>query len=144
MDYLGFVARMTSRIPDRSQIMGNVASGGLGQGPNKAGSHERWKITLRKGEPVVFTVDESPQKDIALGKLVKLRSAFKKDGTVAAGNASSLNDGAAAVVVVSGARILTTLIYALKYRGFKRGVASLLGWRGCCGHGSNNSISKEG
>ncbi len=35
MDYLGFVARVTSRIHDRSQIMGNVDSGGLGQAPAK-------------------------------------------------------------------------------------------------------------
>ena len=35
MDYLGFVAWVTSRIPDRSQVMGNVVSGGLGQAPTK-------------------------------------------------------------------------------------------------------------
>ncbi len=102
------------------------------------------EIPQRKGEPVLFAVDESPREDTALEKLAKLRPAFKKDGTVTAGNASNLNDGTAAVVAASGARISTILIYALKHRGFKKGVASLLGWRGCCGHGSRNGINKEG
>ena len=59
------------------------------------------EIPQRKGEPMLFAVDEGPRKDTALEKLAKLRPAFKKDGTVTAGNASSLNDGAAAVVVAS-------------------------------------------
>lgn len=59
------------------------------------------EIPQRKGEPMLFTVDEGPREDTALEKLAKLRPAFKKDGTVTAGNASSLNDGAAAVVVAS-------------------------------------------
>jgi acetyl-CoA C-acetyltransferase len=46
-------------------------------------------------------VDEGPRKDTTLEKLAKLRPVFKKDGTVTAGNASTLNDGAAAVVVAS-------------------------------------------
>ncbi len=83
------------------------------------------EIPQRKGDPVVFTVDESPQEDTALEKLAKLRPAFKMSGTVTVGNASSLNDGAAAVVVASEARMLTTLAYALKHRGLKKGVASL-------------------
>jgi len=59
------------------------------------------EIPQRKGEPLLFAVDEGPREDTALEKLAKLRPAFKKDGTVTAGNASSLNDGAAAVVVAS-------------------------------------------
>jgi len=59
------------------------------------------EIPQRKGEPLVFEVDEGPRKDTALEKLAKLRPVFKKDGTVTAGNASTLNDGAAAVVVAS-------------------------------------------
>jgi acetyl-CoA C-acetyltransferase len=59
------------------------------------------EIPQRKGEPMLFAVDEGPREDTALEKLAKLRPAFKKDGTVTAGNASSLNDGAAAVVVGS-------------------------------------------
>jgi acetyl-CoA C-acetyltransferase len=59
------------------------------------------EIPQRKGDPVIFTVDEGPRKDTTLEKLAKLKPVFKKDGTVTAGNASSLNDGAAAVVVAS-------------------------------------------
>ena len=189
------------------------------------------EIPQRKGEPMLFAMDEGPREDTALEKLAKLRPAFKKDGTVTAGNASSLNDGAAAVVVASedavkekklkpmarilgsttnpvepsmamyapkgaierllanvgwkiedvdlfeineafssqlvvlikelgldrekvnvhggavalghpigatGARILTTLIYALKHRGFKKGVASL-----CLGGGDAVAMAVE-
>ena len=189
------------------------------------------EIPQRKGEPMLFAVDEGPREDTALEKLAKLRPAFKKDGTVTAGNASSLNDGAAAVVVASedavkekklqpmarilgsttnavepsmvmyapkeaierllanvgwkiedvdlfeineafssqlvvlikelgldrekvnvhggavalghpigatGARILTTLIYALKHRGFKKGVAAL-----CLGGGDAVAMAVE-
>lgn len=59
------------------------------------------EIPQRKGEPVVFDIDEGPRKDTALEKLAKLKPVFKKDGTVTAGNASTLNDGGAAVVVAS-------------------------------------------
>jgi len=59
------------------------------------------EIPQRKGDPIIFAVDEGPREDTALEKLAKLRPVFKKDGTVTAGNASSLNDGAAAVVVAS-------------------------------------------
>jgi len=59
------------------------------------------EVPQRKGDPVIFEIDEGPRKDATLEKLTKLRPVFKKDGTVTAGNASSLNDGAAAVVVAS-------------------------------------------
>jgi acetyl-CoA C-acetyltransferase len=59
------------------------------------------EVPQRKGDPVVFAVDEGPRKDATLEKLAKLRPAFTKEGTVTAGNASSLNDGGAAVVVAS-------------------------------------------
>jgi acetyl-CoA C-acetyltransferase len=58
-------------------------------------------VPQRKGDPVIFAVDEGPRKDTTLERLAKLRPAFKKDGTVTAGNASSLNDGGAAVVIAS-------------------------------------------
>jgi acetyl-CoA C-acetyltransferase len=58
-------------------------------------------VPQKKGDPVVFSVDEGPRKDTTLEKLAKLRPVFKKDGTVTAGNASTLNDGGAAVVVAS-------------------------------------------
>ena len=60
------------------------------------------EIPQRKGDPVIFKKDECPRGDISLDKLAKLRPAFEKDGTVTAGNAPGLNDGSAAVVVVSG------------------------------------------
>ncbi len=59
------------------------------------------EIPQKKAEPLVFAVDEGPRKDTSLEKLAKLRPFFKPDGTVTAGNASTLNDGAAAVVVAS-------------------------------------------
>ncbi|HMV99892.1 MAG TPA: acetyl-CoA C-acetyltransferase [Acidobacteriota bacterium] len=58
-------------------------------------------IQQKKGDPIVFSTDEGPRADTTASSLVKLRPAFKKDGTVTAGNASSINDGAAAVVVTS-------------------------------------------
>lgn len=59
------------------------------------------EIPQRKGESVVFNVDEHPRKDTTIEKLGKLRPAFKKDGTVTAGNSSGINDGAAALVLTS-------------------------------------------
>jgi len=58
-------------------------------------------IPQRKGDPVVISKDEGPRAGVTSESLGKLRPAFKKDGTVTAGNASSLNDGAAAVMVCS-------------------------------------------
>jgi len=59
------------------------------------------EIPQKKGDPVIFDTDEGPRQDATVDRLAKLRPAFKKDGTVTAGNASSLNDGGAAVVVAS-------------------------------------------
>jgi acetyl-CoA C-acetyltransferase len=58
----------------------------------------------KSGEPVIFDKDESPREDTTIEILRSLKPAFKKDGTVTAGNAPGVNDGAAAVVVTSGAR----------------------------------------
>jgi len=57
-------------------------------------------VKTRRGETIVDT-DEHPRRDISLETLAKLKPAFRKEGTVTAGNASGLNDGAAAVVVMS-------------------------------------------
>jgi len=62
------------------------------------------KIAARAGETIVDT-DEHPRADTSLEKLAKMRPAFQKDGTVTAGNASGVNDGAAALVLVSGERL---------------------------------------
>lgn len=58
-------------------------------------------IPQRKGDPVVFDTDEFPKFGSSIEKVAKLRPAFKKDGTVTAANASGINDGAAAFVVMS-------------------------------------------
>lgn len=58
-------------------------------------------IPQKKGDPVVFQRDEHPRFGTTVETLAKLRPAFKKDGTVTAGNASGINDGAAAVVVTT-------------------------------------------
>jgi acetyl-CoA C-acetyltransferase len=61
-------------------------------------------IPQRKGEPIVVKDDEAPRKDTSLEKLAKLSSAFDKRGTITAGNAPGVNDGAAALVLMSDER----------------------------------------
>jgi acetyl-CoA C-acetyltransferase len=58
-------------------------------------------IPQRKGDPVIFDTDEGPREDSSIESLAKLRPAFRQSGTVTAGNASTINDGAAACVVTS-------------------------------------------
>lgn len=58
-------------------------------------------IPQRKGDPVIVTTDERPRRDTSLEALGRLRPAFRKDGTVTAGNSSGLNDGAAALLLMS-------------------------------------------
>jgi len=81
------------------------------------------EIQTKKGTKIVDT-DEHPRPDISLEALAKLKPAFKKDGTVTAGNASGVNDGAAALVLMSGekakemgikplARLLSTANYGV-------------------------------
>ncbi|SHI75389.1 acetyl-CoA C-acetyltransferase [Lutispora thermophila] len=59
------------------------------------------EIPQKKGDPVIVDTDEHPRFGTTLEALAKLKPAFKKDGTVTAGNASGINDGAAAVVLMS-------------------------------------------
>jgi acetyl-CoA C-acetyltransferase len=59
------------------------------------------EIPQKKGDLVVIKYDESPREDTSIEALAKLRPAFKKDGTVTAGNAPGTNDGAAALIVTS-------------------------------------------
>ena len=59
------------------------------------------EIPQKKGDPLVIKYDESPREDTTMEALAKLKPAFKKDGTVTAGNAPGTNDGAAAVIVTS-------------------------------------------
>lgn len=58
-------------------------------------------IPQRKREPIVVDTDERPRRDTSLEKLARLRPAFRQGGTVTAGNASGINDGAAAVLLMS-------------------------------------------
>ena len=58
-------------------------------------------IPQRKGDPIVFDKDEFPRAGTTAESLGKLRAAFKKEGSVTAGNASGINDGAAALVLMS-------------------------------------------
>lgn len=62
------------------------------------------EIPQRKGSPLIIRTDEGPREDTSLESLAKLKPAFKKDGTVTAGNAPPVNDGAAALVVTSAER----------------------------------------
>ncbi len=59
------------------------------------------EIPQRRGDPVVFDTDEFPRHGCTIEALAKLRPAFKKDGTVTAGSASGINDGAAIVILAS-------------------------------------------
>jgi acetyl-CoA C-acetyltransferase len=61
-------------------------------------------IKQRKGDPLMFADDEAPREDTSLEALARLKPAFKEGGTVTAGNAPGVNDGAAALVVTSAER----------------------------------------
>jgi acetyl-CoA C-acetyltransferase len=62
------------------------------------------EIPQRKGDPILFDKDEFPRAGVTAEQLGKLKPAFKKEGTVTAGNASGINDGAAALVLMSRER----------------------------------------
>jgi acetyl-CoA C-acetyltransferase len=64
------------------------------------------EVPQKKGEPVSIKYDESPREETTLEALAKLKPAFKKDGTVTAGNAPGTNDGAAALIVSSERKAL--------------------------------------
>jgi acetyl-CoA C-acetyltransferase len=76
-------------------------------------------IPQKKGEPVPFTTDEGPRRDTSMEALARLKPVFDPNGTVTAGNAPSLNDGAGALIVASAG-------YA-KAHGLKP-LARILGW----------------
>ncbi len=64
-------------------------------------------VPQRKGDPVAFAKDEYPKSGVTVESLARLRPAFKKEGTVTAGNASGINDGAAALLIASGEAVRT-------------------------------------
>ena len=61
-------------------------------------------IPQKKGDPLLVTTDERPRRDTSLEALARLKPAFRKNGTVTAGNSSGLNDGAAALLMMSAER----------------------------------------
>ncbi len=61
-------------------------------------------VPQRKGDPILVAVDERPRRDTTLESLARLRAAFRKNGSVTAGNSSGLNDGAAALLLMSADR----------------------------------------
>src|SRR5439155_238983 len=79
--------------------------------------------TGRRG-PATVDTDEEPSR-IDFDRLPGLRPAFEAGGTITAANASTIADGAAALVGTSGARVLVTLLHALEQRGLRRGLATL-------------------
>lgn len=62
------------------------------------------EVPQRKGDPVIFDTDEIPREDTSLERLDRLKPVFQKDGSVTAGNASAISDGAAALVIMSEAK----------------------------------------
>jgi acetyl-CoA acetyltransferase family protein len=60
-------------------------------------------VPQRKGDPLLIAVDERPRRDTTPESLARLKPAFRKDGSVTAGNSSGINDGAAALVLTSDA-----------------------------------------
>ncbi len=76
-------------------------------------------IPQRKGDPIVVVTDERPRRDTTLESLGRLKPAFRKEGTVTAGNSSGLNDGAAAVLLMSAEKAVE-----LKLKPLARIVAS--------------------
>ncbi|MBI4347835.1 MAG: acetyl-CoA C-acyltransferase [Elusimicrobia bacterium] len=85
-------------------------------------------VPQKKGPAVPVTADEQPRADSSLEKLAGLKPAFRKDGSVTAGNSSSLNDGAAALVLASGRRAKTL------------GASPLARWAGSAAAGLDPSL----
>jgi acetyl-CoA C-acetyltransferase len=79
------------------------------------------EVPQRRGDPIIFDTDEEPHRG-KIEKLPSLRTAFEKDGTITAGNASTINDGASAIVVMS------------KDEADKRGLTPLATITGYAGH----------
>ncbi|SVA02226.1 uncharacterized protein METZ01_LOCUS55080 [marine metagenome] len=82
------------------------------------------EVQQRRSDPVKVSQDEGPRADTTIEGLSALRPVFKKDGTVTAGNASSINDGAAAVVMMSAERAAALGLKA-RMKWHTRGVAGV-------------------
>ncbi len=81
-------------------------------------------VPQRRGDPIIVSKDEGPREDSTLERLAQLSPVFKKDGTVTAGNASSIND-AAAVVVIMSAEKAAELGIQPRLRWHTRGVSGV-------------------
>ena len=81
-------------------------------------------VPQRRSDPMVVTIDEGPREDTTLERLAQLKPVFKKGGTVTAGNASTINDGAAAVVITSAEKA-AELGLTPRMRWHTRGVAGV-------------------
>ena len=81
-------------------------------------------VPQRRADPIAVAVDEGPREDTTIERLAQLRPVFKRDGTVTAGNASSINDGAAAVVIMSAEKA-AELGLTPRLRWHTRGVAGV-------------------
>ncbi len=88
------------------------------------GQIESVSVPQRRGDPLVVDTDEGPRADTTLERLAQLRPVFKKDGSVTAGNASGINDGAAAVVLMSAEKA-AELGLKPKLKWHTRGVAGV-------------------
>ena len=89
-----------------------------------AGQIAEVAVPQRRGDPIIVTTDEGPREDTTLERLGQLAPVFKKGGTVTAGNASGINDGAAAVVIMSSEKA-SELGATTKLRWHTRGVAGV-------------------
>ena len=81
-------------------------------------------VPQRRSDPMVVRIDEGPREDTTLERLAQLKPVFKKGGTVTAGNASTINDGAAAVVITSAEKA-AELGLTPRMRWHTRGVAGV-------------------
>jgi acetyl-CoA C-acetyltransferase len=109
--HMGVTAENIARQYDFSRADQDAfaaASQQKAEAAQKAGRFEEEIIPVqvpqRRGDPLVFQVDEFPRHGTDAEKLGKLRPAFDREGTVTAGNASGINDGAAAVIVTSASK----------------------------------------
>jgi Thiolase, N-terminal domain len=123
-------------------------------------SHQRWaraydakffeghvvsvEIPQKKGEPKIVTMDEHPRRDTTLEALARLRTVVKANGTVTAGNASGINDGAGAVLLASARAISQASPYAPGSSGCGRSGRSRAEDHGhYSGSGNAESVGKD-
>lgn len=109
--HMGITAENLAERYDISRVEQDAFAAGSQQKAAQAVAGKRFadeitpvSIAQRKGDPLIVDTDEQPRDGTTAESLAKLRPAFKKDGTVTAGNASTLNDGAAAVMLMSASK----------------------------------------